>query len=264
MADNAMFSNAAAYERFMGQWSAHLARLFAGFALAPGNSRVLDVGCGTGSMIQAIKDRDPGTAIVGIDPSPEFIGYSRSRFADRSITLDQGRAFDLPYPADAFDSSVSCLVFHLIPEPGKAALEMHRVTRAGGVVAACTWNLSALERTAIFWEEQIKLDPAAEKEQETARYCSRDGELTSVWKHAGLENIQETDFRMTMRFESFDEYWSPILDGVGPTGAYVARLRGAAQRALRDALRKRLLGNRGDGPITLSARALAVKGTVPG
>ena len=105
---------------------------------------------------------------------------------------------------------------------------MRRVTRAGGVVAACTWNLSALERTAILWEEQIKLGPVAEKEQETARYCSRDGELTSVWKHAGLENVEETAFRMTMSFESFDDYWSPILDGVGPTGAYVARLAGPA------------------------------------
>jgi ubiquinone/menaquinone biosynthesis C-methylase UbiE len=262
MAGNAMFNNAAAYDRFMGQWSTRLAPLFAGFALAPGNSRVLDVGCGTGSMIQATKDRNPAAVIVGIDPSAEFVAYSRSRFADKSITIDQGSAFDLPYPDDTFDSSVSCLVFHLIPEPGKAALEMRRVTRPGGVVAACTWNLSAVERTAILWEEQIKLDPAAEKERETARFCSRDGELTGVWKEAGLENIEETDFRMTMSFDSFDEYWSPILDGVGPTGAYVARLPGPAQLALRDALRKRLLGNKRDGPIRLGARALAVKGTV--
>lgn len=264
MAGNAMFSNAAAYDRFMGQWSARLAPLFAGFALAPGNSRVLDVGCGTGAMIQAIKDRDPGAAIVGIDPSPEFVGYSRSRFADKSITLEQGSAFDLPYPGDAFDCSVSCLVFHLIPEPAKAALEMRRVTRPGGIVAACTWNLSKVERMAILWQEQIKLDPSAEKEQETDRYCSRDGDLTTVWKEAGLENIEETDFRMTMRFSSFDDYWSPILEGVGPTGSYVAKLPAPAKLALKNALRKRLLGDRGDGPIELGARALAVKGGVPG
>ena len=265
MTGNAMFSNAAAYERFMGQWSAQLARLFAAFALAPGSGRVLDVGCGTGSMIQAIRERDPEAAVVvGIDPSPEFVGFSRSRFTDKYITIEQGSALDLPYPDGAYDHSVSCLVFHLLPDPKRAAREMRRVTRAGGTVAACTWNLAALERTAILWEEQIKLDPAAEQHRETARHCSRDGELTSVWKNAGLENVEETDFRMTMGFDSFDDLWLPILDGVGPTGAYVAKLPAPAQRALRDALYDRLLGDRGGGPIRLRARALAVKGIAPG
>jgi ubiquinone/menaquinone biosynthesis C-methylase UbiE len=262
--DSAMFSNAAAYERYMGQWSMHLARRFADFALASGSVRVLDVGCGTGSMIQAVREKDPQASIVGIDPSPEFVGYSRSRFDDTNITIDQGSAHNLPYPDGAFDSSVSCLVFHLIPEPGTAAREMRRVTRPGGTVAACTWNLGAVERMAVLWEEQIKLDPAAEAHRETARHCSSDGELTSVWKAAGIENVVETDFRMTMDFSGFDDFWLPLLGGVGPTGQYVAKLSAQAQRALRDALYKRLLGGGGDRPIRMSARALAVKGTVPG
>ena len=131
MAGNAMFNDTAAYDRFMGQWSTRLAPLFAGFALAPGNGRGLDVGCGTGSMIQSTKDRNPAAVIVGIDPSAEFVAYSRSLFAGKSITIDQGSAFDLPYPDDTFDSSVSCLVFHLIPEPASDCWVTSETARSG-------------------------------------------------------------------------------------------------------------------------------------
>jgi hypothetical protein len=48
-----------------------------------------------------------------------------------------------------------------IPHPEQAAREMRRVTRPGGIVAACTWDREGLEMTAIFWEEAIRLDPDA-------------------------------------------------------------------------------------------------------
>lgn len=258
-----MFSNAAAYERFMGRWSAQLARLFAEFALSRNSGRVLDVGCGTGSMIQALAERNPQTTIVGIDPAQAFIEYARSRFADPRITFDHGSALELPYADSSFDHSLSCLVFHLIPQPEKSASEMRRVTRAGGTVAACTWDSAGMERSAILWEEQIKLDPNAEAQAERPKHCNRKGELSKVWQRAGLENIEETDLRIRTDFKSFDEYWLPFLDGVGPTGSYVTRLPRERQEALKKALRKRLLADRADGPIFLGARAWAVRGTVP-
>ena len=189
-----MFNNAAAYERFMGQWSAHLARLFAGFALAPGNGRVLDVGCGTGSMIQAIRDRDPGTAIVGIDPSPEFVGYSRSRFPDKQHHARPGQRVRPPLSRRCL-RQLGC-VPGISSDPGARGRPHWKCAGSRGQEA----SLPLAPGTSPHWKGR----PSSGKSRSSSirrrrrsrrprRYCSRDGELTSVWKHAGLEKIQETD-----------------------------------------------------------------------
>lgn len=61
---------------------------------------------------------------------------------------------------------------------------------------------------------------------------------------------------------SFGDYRLPLLGGVGPVGACVARLAPGQRDALRGALRGRPLPGRPDGRISLVARAWAVRGTV--
>jgi ubiquinone/menaquinone biosynthesis C-methylase UbiE len=134
-----MFANAAAYERMMGRWSARLALQFLDFVSAPAG-RILDVGCGTGSLVQALADRPGTSGVVGIDPAQPFIDYCRQRFAGSRFAFDCGNGMELPYPQHSFDHSLSLLVFMFIPQPEKAAAEMRRVTRPGGTVAACTWK----------------------------------------------------------------------------------------------------------------------------
>ena len=100
-----MFSHAASYERLMGRWSARLAPLFVDFVKVRDGDRVLDVGCGTGSLTQAVADIARRSEIVGIDPAQGFIEYCRSRFADPRMSFDRGSALELPYPdePDAVD-----------------------------------------------------------------------------------------------------------------------------------------------------------------
>jgi SAM-dependent methyltransferase len=259
-----MFSNASSYEKYMGRWSAKLAPLFAGFARIRDGDRILDVGCGTGSLIEALANLAPRSEIVGIDPTPEFVTYGRERFTNPRITLDQGSAFELPYPDSSFDHSLSMLVFHLISTPDKAVREMRRVTKPGGTVAACTWDGSGgMELNRIFWTEASKLDPAAETQAERATGCNLEGQLSELWKTTGLKDLQETAIDMRMDFNSFDDYWLPYLGGVGPTGVYVAGLTDEGRNALRERLRSRVLNGRSDSPFALSARAWAVRGLVP-
>ena len=66
-----------------------------------------------------------------------------------------------------------------------------------------------------------------------------------------------------IEFESFDDYWSPFLEGQGPAGTYVLALTEDRQQVLENRLRERLLEGRSEGPIRLEARAWAVKGVVP-
>jgi ubiquinone/menaquinone biosynthesis C-methylase UbiE len=90
--------------------------------------RVLDVGCGTGSLVRTVAAMTRHSVIVGIDPAQPFLEYARTQVADPRITFDRGTALDLPYPARAFDSTLSLLVLMFLPHPEQAARKMRRVT----------------------------------------------------------------------------------------------------------------------------------------
>jgi len=262
-----MFSNAAAYDSYMGRWSARLAPLFLDFAGVRDGDRVLDVGCGTGVLSRAVLVSTPRSEVVGVDPARPFIEHARANCSGPRIRYDVGDALALPYPDASFGQSLSLLVLMFIPQGEKAAGEMRRVTRPGGAVAACTWDSGegGMELASTFWEEAIRLDPAAEarRADKNLRY-NRRGELGALWKAAGLEGVEETAIEMRMEFASFDDYWLPCLLGVGPVGSYVKGLSPEGLGALREALRARFLGGGPDGPFTLHARAWAVRGAVPG
>jgi SAM-dependent methyltransferase len=254
------FSTVEGYEQVMGRWSTGLAPPFLRFAGVKDGGKTLDVGCGTGSLTNAFANMCGHSQIVGIDLSQPFIDYCCSRFSGVRYAFDLGSALELPYADNTFDQTLSLLVIMFIPRPEKAASEMYRVTRPGGTVAACTW--SEMKMSQIFWDEAAQLDPAAEARADRPRQLNRDGQLTELWRAAGLQDVAEAALDIQMEFSSFDDYWKPIARGAGPLGAYVAALALDAQDALREAVWKKFLGNR-DGPFALPARALAVRGTVP-
>lgn len=257
-----MFANAIAYEEMMGRWSKRLAALFLDFARIGDAHKVLDVGCGTGSLVQSILDRTPRAQIVGIDPAQAFIDYSRTQFSDARVIFDCGSASKLPYPDASFDHALSLLVFQFLQQPGTAACEMRRVTRTGGTVAACTWDKAGQEFSDLFWEECVRLDPGAEKKAQRPKVCNQVGQLSELWCATGFQGVEEITLEMRADFTCFDDFWLPYTKGVGPQGMYVASLPPERREVLRDALRKRLVGDQ-DRPFSLRAAALAVRGTVP-
>ena len=98
--------------------------------------RVLDLGCGTGTLAIMVKRRQPTAEIVGLDPDPEMLDRARSK-ADRAgveIKFDQGFASDLPYLDRSFDRVLSSMMtHHLTPDMKQQAFtEVLRVLRPGG------------------------------------------------------------------------------------------------------------------------------------
>ena len=98
--------------------------------------RVLDVGCGTGSLAVLIKRLHPDVDVVGLDPDPKALARAR-RKAEReavSIRLDRGFSNELPYSAASFDLVFSSLMFHHLSaeEKGPTLREIRRVLRPGG------------------------------------------------------------------------------------------------------------------------------------
>src|SRR5918996_2851353 len=260
----AMWTEAEAYEQLMGRWSRKLAPLLIEFAGVQDGDRVLDVGCGTGALTRTLLERMPHSEVVGVDMSSTFIEHGRQQLINPRVSLEVGDAQTLPYPNADFDKCLSLLVLNFVPDAPQAAGEMCRVTRPGGTVAAAVWDYGeGMEMLRILWDTAVALDPGAEpKHERNMPYC-RKSELSALLTEGGLQNVEETSLTIPLEFGSFQDYWTPFLSGVGPSGSYVSSLPAEHQSALQDHLRQRLLGGRGDQPFTLQARAWAVQGTVP-
>lgn len=257
-----MFAESAAYERFMGRWSRQLAPLFVTFAGIGPNDAVLDVGSGTGELALAIAASAPSARIVGIDPADPYVKYAQSRAPSERVRFEVGDAQKMSFPDATVDRVLSLLVVNFIPDRDKALDEMIRVSKPGGVVAAAVWDYGGeMEMLRVFWDEAVARDPSIAKRDERHMPLCRSGELAALWRAHGLKQVVEQPLTFTMTFASFDDYWTPFLGGQGPAGAYAAKLPEADRAALAQRLRKRLLGSRADGPITLKARAWAVRGT---
>jgi ubiquinone/menaquinone biosynthesis C-methylase UbiE len=85
-------------------------------ALQPGH-RVLDIGCGTGTMAVLLKQQHPDIAIIGIDPDPKALARARRKAnsAGVSVQFDQGFGDELPYSDASFDRVFSSFMFHHLP-----------------------------------------------------------------------------------------------------------------------------------------------------
>jgi ubiquinone/menaquinone biosynthesis C-methylase UbiE len=170
-----MFEVAEAYEERMGRWSRQLAPSFVEFVGVRDGEKVLDAGCGTGSLSATLAKVTGASKIVGIDPSKGFIEYARRQVADPRIIFEIGDAQDLPYPNASFDTCVALLAVDHIPDAPKATIEMRRVTKTAGVVATAMWDRSHdNELYGCFWDAAEAIDP------ETKRPFGRQGSYGSA------------------------------------------------------------------------------------
>jgi ubiquinone/menaquinone biosynthesis C-methylase UbiE len=100
------------------------------------HDRVLDIGCGTGTLTVTIKQRYPEVELSGLDPDPKALDRARSKAARARVTVkfDQGFSDALPYADATFDRVVSSLMFHHLPRAVKEGTlrEVRRVLKPGG------------------------------------------------------------------------------------------------------------------------------------
>jgi SAM-dependent methyltransferase len=127
-ASAASFQNAEAYERVMGRWSRRLAPLLIRFGGLSDGDRVLDVGCGTGSLTFALPEMANIAAVIGIDLTEPFVEFARIHNTDPRISFQSADARVQPFEDNSFDRAFSMLVLQF---GGDASGRLPRRDRAG-------------------------------------------------------------------------------------------------------------------------------------
>jgi ubiquinone/menaquinone biosynthesis C-methylase UbiE len=241
------------YDRFMGRYSVPLAPQLADLAGVAAGRQVLDVGCGPGALTAELVRRVGAANVSAVDPSEPFVAAARARNPD--VHVARAAAEQLPFADDEFDAALAQLVVHFMADPVAGLREMARVTHSGGVVAACVWDhAGGGGPLSVFWQAARELD--ADVLDESRLAGAREGHLAELFATAGLRELEERTLSVELEHETFDEWWEPFTLGVGPAGAFVARLDAGEQDRLREDCR----GLLPTPPFVVTAAAWAVRG----
>lgn len=260
------YADADGYDAYMGEWSAGLSPLFLDFVEVDRDARVLDIGCGTGNLLAALAARRPATQLLGVDPSPFLLAKAKERVDLAEATLLVGYVEQLPLASGLVDYCLSMLVLQEFADRPAALGEMRRVTRVGGVVAACQWDFARMPVIAALVEAIEQVNPVAGRQisASSPAVFADEAELLLHWDRAGFENIEAGRIAVSRTFPTFEHLWSPLAAGSTPSTLTLASLPPADQGAVRALLRRRFEVGPADGPLQITAEALVVRGNVAG
>jgi SAM-dependent methyltransferase len=158
-------------------------------AIEPGQ-RVLDVGCGTGTLAIAAQRRRPGVQVSGLDADPAILAIAarKARGTGADIAFDLGRSSSLPYADERFDRVLSSLFFHHLSWGDKllTAREMHRVLRPAGELHVADWGRAGglVSRTAFL---AVQLLDGFDTTSDNVS-----GLLPVLFESAGFRQVEET------------------------------------------------------------------------
>jgi SAM-dependent methyltransferase len=150
--------------------------------------RILDAGCGSGSMARLLAARHPGARVVGVDIRPDYVAYARERARTEglgNLGFEQGDIVRLPFPDASFDLVWSKYVLQWVKDPAAAVADLRRVTAPGGAVVCCNFDGFAVTH----WPE----DPALQADVQRVFPALVDPfigrKMASLFAQAGLVDL---------------------------------------------------------------------------
>ncbi len=144
---------------------------------------ILDVGVGTGILIEQMLPRNKSAHLFGIDISPEMVKKAKIKFKGKSnITIALGSANKLPHKDNSFEFVTCVNSFHHHPDSIQSLKEMERVLKPGGKVILSDGCLDGFFRHTVF-----KIENSNRKEGKVYRYNK--GQKKELFIQAGFINI---------------------------------------------------------------------------
>lgn len=148
---------------------------------------VLDVGCGTGILLERLGRSDAGMFSVGLDPVPGMLTVARSRLCGVA-SLATGRAESLPFRDATFGTVISCSVLHYVNLPARALREAARVLVPGGHLVLTDWCADSLLTRLLGMYLRISRYPV--------RHVYRVGKLERLLEVAGFQYVAIERFQV--------------------------------------------------------------------
>lgn len=146
--------------------------------------KVLDLGCGTGTLTLMLKLAYPTAEVTGVDGDPQVLEIAREKSLGTSIQWDEGLASSLPYPDSVFDRVVTSLVIHhlVTDDKRRAFKEIYRVLKPHGELHVLDFGTphSSLTRFMITYMRRL---------EETAD--NFDGQIPLFVTEAGFGEVKE-------------------------------------------------------------------------
>lgn len=283
MADERPCEDGGPTEAFAGSCEALAARRLAAVlprlaGLVRGGDRVLDVGCGPGTITLDVASLQPAPSrVVGVDHSDKLLAEARRRAAAQglaNVAFERADASRLPFAGGSFDLAFSNALLDWLVDPVAAWREQARVTRRGGLVVTRMADLS----TQTFDPPCPDVDRviaglrrlAAERRAEAFWNPFLAGEAGPLMTAAGLEVVETQPWSMTFRSSRPDEHRSLVggilrSSTVAPFSAPVATLvrRGDLDAATVARANAQLIALAGDPRGTSTRRGIVAIARVP-
>lgn len=223
---------------------------------------VIDIGCGTGVVALALGQRAPQIRVTGIDLSEGMLAFARAK-ADRlgladHVTFSKGDAEALAIESGSVDAAVSLYAWRHLPNPAKAAAEVHRVLRRGGrfavavgsaprllsgaglraaievpfrrLSAARGQELSACDHIDRLVERELSLPAGGEEAAWTEEHHEFSGSMNALLSEAGFAIVGSIWRGRQYQVDNAEDFWD-----LQTTFSSVARKRIAAASAAEQA-----------------------------
>src|SRR4051794_40265109 len=127
-----------------------------------GDETVLDAGCGTGKVTEALRERLPHGHVIALDASPSMIAKALERLGSDRMTYLTHDLMD-PIPINPVDAILSTATFHWVPDHDRLFANLASVLKTGGQLVAQCGGWGNLERVNAAAERVAGIDLAATK-----------------------------------------------------------------------------------------------------